>query len=71
MRVDVTESFDSFLLRLSLQAASTHTIARGVAIESYSGGQGDGPEITSDKHSLTMGLKHPSRLEIGDGAGGL
>ena len=64
----MTESFDSFLARLSLQATSTDTIARGVAIESYSGAQGDGPEITSDKHILTMGLKHPSRFEIGDGA---
>ena len=68
MGVAVTESFDSFLARLSLQATSTDTIARGVAIESYSGAQGDGPEITSDKHILTMGLKHPSRFEIGDGA---
>ena len=67
MAVSVTESFDSFLARLSSRAASTDAIARGVAIESYSGAQGDGPEITSDKHILTMGLKHPSRFEIGDG----
>ena len=68
MGVSATESFDSFLARLSSQAASTDAIARGVAIESYSGAQGDGPEITSDKHILTMGLKHASRFEIGDGA---
>src|SRR5215468_6714275 len=67
-RVSVSESFDSFLARLSSQAPSRDTIARGVAIESYSGAQGDGPEITSDKHILAMGLKHPSRFEIGDGA---
>src|SRR5262245_39459535 len=66
--VDVTESFDSFLARLSSQAFSTDAIARGIAIESYSGAQGDGPEITSDKHILTMGLKHASRFEIRDGA---
>ena len=68
MGVGVTESFHSFLARLSSQAASTDATARGVAIESYSGAQGDGPEITSDKHILAMGLKHPSRFEIGDGA---
>jgi AraC family transcriptional regulator len=66
--VSVTESFDSFLARLTSQATSTDAIVRGVAIESYSGAQGDGPKITSDKHILTMGLKHPSRFEIGDGA---
>jgi len=64
----VAESFDSFLARLSSQATSTDAIARGVAIESYSGAQGDGPAIMSDKHILTMGLKRPSRFEIGDGA---
>ena len=64
----MTQSFDSFLARLSSQPASTDAIARGVAIESYSGAQGDGPEITSDKHILTMGLKHPSRFEISDSA---
>jgi AraC family transcriptional regulator len=68
LEVNVTESFDSFLARLSSQAVSTGAVARGVAIESYSGAQGDGPKITSDKHILTMGLKHPSRFEIGDGA---
>jgi len=67
LAVSVTESFDSFLARLS-QTASTNEIARGFAIESYSGAQGDGPKITSDKHILTMGLKHPSRFEIADGA---
>src|SRR5215469_7381607 len=66
--VSVTESFDSFLARLTSQATSTNANAQGVAIESYSGAQGDGPKITSDKHILTMGLKHPSRFEIGDGA---
>jgi len=64
----VIESFDSFLGRLSSQTISPDGIARGVAIESYSGAQGDGPKITSDKHILTMGLNHPSRFEIGDGA---
>jgi AraC family transcriptional regulator len=66
--LSVAESFDSFLARLSSQAASTDAIARGVAIETYRGAQGDGPKITSDKHLLTMGLKHPSRFEIGGGA---
>jgi AraC family transcriptional regulator len=61
--VNVTESFDSFLARLSLQAASTDAIASGVAIELYRGAQGDGPENTSDKHILTMGAKHPSRFD--------
>jgi AraC family transcriptional regulator len=61
--VSVTESFDSFLARLSLQAASTDAIASGVAIELYRGAQGDGPENTSDKHILTMGAKHPSRFD--------
>jgi len=64
----VTESFDSFLGRLSSQASSTDAIVRGVAIESYSGAQGDGPETSSDKHILTMGLKHASRFAIGHGA---
>ena len=63
MGVSVTESFDSFLARLSLQAASTDAIASGVAIELYRGAQGDGPENTSDKHILTMGAKHPSRFD--------
>ena len=63
MGVSVTESFDSFLARLSLQAASTDAIARGIAIEPYRGAQGDGPENTSDKHILTMGAKQPSRFD--------
>jgi AraC family transcriptional regulator len=63
--VNVTESFDSFLARLSLQAASTDAIANGVSIELYRGVQGDGPENTSDKHILTMGSKRPSRFELG------
>ena len=63
MGVSVTESFDSFLARLSLQAASMDAIASGVAIELYHGVQGDGPENTSDKHILTMGAKHPSRFD--------
>jgi len=67
LEVSVTESFDSFLTRLSSQASSTDAIARGVAIESYCGVQGDGPETTSDKHILTMCSKHPSRFEIGHG----
>jgi AraC family transcriptional regulator len=61
--VGVTESFDSFLARLSSQATSKDRIGRGVAIESYCGAQGDGPEAASDKHILTMGVKHPSRFE--------
>jgi AraC family transcriptional regulator len=63
--VNVTESFDSFMARLSLQAASTDAIASGVAIELYRGAQGDGPRTMSDKHILTMGAKHPSRFECG------
>jgi len=63
----VTEPFHSFLTRLSSQAASTDATAKGVAIETYRGAQGDGPEITSDKHILSMGLKHPSRFEVSHG----
>jgi AraC family transcriptional regulator len=63
----VTGSFDSFLARLSSQAASKDAIVRGVAIEPYCGAQGDGPATTSDKHILTMCSKHPSRFEIGHG----
>ena len=63
----MTDSFDSFLARLSSQAALKDGIARGVAIEPYSGAQGDGPETTLDKHILTMGSKRPSRFEIGHG----
>ena len=63
----MTESFSSFLARLSAQASSTDAIARGIAIESYCGAQGDVSETTSDKHILTMSSKHPSRFEIGHG----
>jgi len=63
--VSVTESFDSFLARLSSQAASKDAIVRGVAIEPYRGTPGDGPATTSDKHMLTMGVKNPSRFECG------
>ena len=63
MEVSATESFDSFLARLSSQAASKDAIVRGVAIEPYRGAQGDGPATTSDKHILTMGVKNPSRFE--------
>jgi AraC family transcriptional regulator len=65
LEVDVTESFDTFLARLSSQAASTDSIANGVAIELYRGAPGDGPENMSDKHILTMGSKRPSRFELG------
>ena len=66
----MTESFDSFLGRLSSQAASTNSIATGVAIAPYSGVQGDGPKHTSDKHFLTMCSKYPSRFEAGRGVNG-
>ena len=59
----MTESFDSFLARLSSQAGSGDAFARGVAIEPYRGAQGDGPATTSDKHIFTMCSKHPSRFE--------
>ena len=65
LEVDVTESFDSFLARLSSQAASTDSMANGVAIELYRGAPGDGPENMSDKHIFTMGSKRPSRFELG------
>ena len=67
MGVSVTESFDSFLARLSSQAASRDAITRGVAIEPYWGAQGDGPGTTSDKHILTMCSNHPSRFEMRHG----
>ena len=70
MGVNVTESFDSFLARLSSEAASTDAIAKGVAIAPYTGAQGDGPEHTSDKHFLTMCSKYPSRFEAGRGVNG-
>lgn len=64
----MTESFDSFLARLSSQAAASgDAFARGVAIEPYRGAQGDGPATTSDRHIFTMCSKHPSRFEIGHG----
>jgi AraC family transcriptional regulator len=66
--VVVTESFDSFVARLALQAASPDAIAGGVAIELYRGAQGDGPENTSDQHILTMGSKRPARFELGRNA---
>jgi AraC family transcriptional regulator len=65
--VDVNESFDSFLTRLSSQAGSTDASSRGVAIDSYRGVRGDGPGTTSDKYLLTMSLKHPARFEIRNG----
>jgi AraC family transcriptional regulator len=61
----VTESFDSFVARLSLQAASTDVTTRGVAIELYRGAQGDGPENSSKQHILTMGSNRPARFELG------
>ena len=67
MAVDVNESFDSFLTRLSSQAASTDANSRGVAIDSYRGVRGDGPGTTSDKYILTMSWTHPSRFEIRTG----
>jgi AraC family transcriptional regulator len=70
LRANVTESFDSFLARLSSEAASTDSIARGVAIAPYSGVQGDGPKHTSDKHFLTMCSRYPSRFEAGRGVNG-
>ena len=64
----MTESFDSFLTRLSSQAVSRDAITRGVAIEPYWGVRGDGPGTASDKHILTMCSKHPSRFELHRGA---
>jgi AraC family transcriptional regulator len=68
--VTLAETFDSFLGRLSSEAASTDSIAQGVAIAPYSGVQGDGPKHTSDKHFLTMCSKYPSRFEAGRGVNG-
>jgi AraC family transcriptional regulator len=65
--VSVTESFDSFLARLSSQAGSRDALATGIAIEPYWGTQGDGPGAASHKHILTMCAKHPSRFEIRHG----
>ena len=67
MEVNVTESFDSFVARLSSHAASTDAITRGVAIEPFRGPQGDGLETTSDKHILTLCSKHPSRFGVRHG----
>ena len=64
--VVVTESFDSFVARLSSEA-SRDGIAKGVAIEPYRGVQGALPENASDKHIVTMCVKRPSRFEIRDG----
>ena len=65
----MTESFDSFLTRLSSQATSRDAIARAFAIERYWGARGDGPRTPSDKqHILTMCAKHPHRFEIRHGA---
>ena len=65
MEVSVTESFDSFLTRLSSEAASQDAIARGFAIEPYWGARGDGPRTPSGKqHILTMCAKRPHRFEI-------
>ena len=60
----MSEPFSSFLARLSLQAASTDAIARGVAIETYRGAPGNCFNATSDKHFLTMCSKRSSRFEI-------
>jgi hypothetical protein len=65
LEVSMNESFGSFLARLSSQASSRDAFARSVAIESYCGAQDDGPETMSNKHILTMCLKHSSRFEIG------
>jgi AraC family transcriptional regulator len=65
LEVNVTESFDSFVARLSLRAASTNAVASGVAIELYRGARGDGPENTSDQHIITMGSMRPARFELG------
>jgi AraC family transcriptional regulator len=67
LEVDVTESFDSFVARLSSQVASQDGIARGVAIEPYRGAPNSCFKATSDKHFLTMCWKHPSRFEISHG----
>jgi AraC family transcriptional regulator len=67
LEVDVNESFGLFLARLSSRAASKDGIARGVAIETYCGTQGDGLVTRSDNHILAMCSKHPSRFEIARG----
>jgi AraC family transcriptional regulator len=68
LEVSVKESFGSFLNHLSSQATSRDAVARGVAIESYCGSPGDGPERMLDSHILTMCSKHSSRFEIRHGA---
>lgn len=70
MGAHLTQSFDSFLARLSSHATSKDAIANGFSIEPYSGAQDDGPQTTSDKHILTMASKHPSRFEVGHGVRG-
>jgi len=65
--VSVTGSFDSFLVGLSSQTASTDAIVGGVAIKPHCGTRGDGPATTLDKHILVMGSKRPSRFEIRGG----
>jgi AraC family transcriptional regulator len=67
LEVGVSESFDSFVARLSSRAGSKDAITRGVSIEPYSGARGDGPSTTSGKHILTMSSKRPSRFEISQG----
>ena len=65
MEVNATEPFGPFLTRLSSQAASRDSIARGFAIEPYLGARGDGPGTASGRqHILTMCLKYPHRFEI-------
>ena len=68
MGVNVIESYDSFVARLSSQAASTHAIVKGFAIGSYFGTPGDGLQTTSDKHFFTMSSKRPARFEVSNGA---
>ena len=67
MGVNVTKSYDSFVARLSSQAASTHAIVKGFAIGSYFGTPGDGLQTTSDKHFFTMSSKRPARFEVSNG----
>jgi AraC family transcriptional regulator len=67
VEIDVNESFGLFLAGLSSRAASKDTIAKGVAIDTYCGAQGDGLITTSDNHILAMCSKRPSRFEIGRG----
>jgi AraC family transcriptional regulator len=65
VEVNVTESFNSFLTRLSSQAVSKDSITKGFAIEPYWGARGDGPgTVPGRQHILTMCSKHPHRFEI-------